>query len=53
VLDEYLAHHQHERNHHGLDNVIPFPSEQSSCRDGTIRKSERLGGLLNFYQHAA
>src|ERR1022692_3475666 len=53
VLDEYLAHHQHERNHQGLDNVIPFPSEQSRCRDGTIRKSERLGGLLNFYQRAA
>jgi transposase InsO family protein len=53
ALDEYLAHHQHERNHQGLDNVIPFPSEQSRCRDGTIRKSERLGGLLNFYQRAA
>jgi putative transposase len=53
VLDEYLAHHQHERNHQGLDNVIPFPSQQSSCLDGTIRKSERLGGLLNFYQRAA
>ena len=53
VLDGYLAHHQHERNHQGLDNVIPFPSQQSSCLDGTIRKSERLGGLLNFYQRAA
>jgi len=53
VLDEYLAHHQHERNHQGLDNVIPFPSQQSSCQEGTIRKSERLGGLLNFYQRAA
>ena len=53
ALDEYLAHHQHERNHQGLHNVIPFPSEQSSSPDGTIRKSERLGGLLNFYQRAA
>jgi len=53
ALDEDLAHHQHERNHQGLDNVIPFSSEQSSCKEGTIRKSERLGGLPNFYQRAA
>jgi transposase InsO family protein len=53
ALNEYLAHHQHERNHQGLDNVIPFPDQRSVCQDGTIRKSERLGGLLNFYHRAA
>src|SRR5450631_266955 len=53
VLDEYLAHHQHERNHQGLDNVIPFPEKEARCRDGSVRKSERLGGLLNFYHRAA
>jgi transposase InsO family protein len=53
ALNEYLAHHQHERNHQGLDNVIPFPDQRSVCHDGTIRKSERLGGLLNFYHRAA
>jgi putative transposase len=52
-LHEYLAHHQHERNHQGLDNVIPFPDGRTACREGTIRKSERLGGLLNFYHRAA
>jgi transposase InsO family protein len=53
ALVEYLAHHQHERNHQGLDNVIPFPDQRSVCQDRTIRKSERLGGLLNFYHRAA
>jgi hypothetical protein len=53
VLNEYLAHHQHERNHQGLDIVIPFPDQRSICQDGTIRKSERLGGLFHFYQRAA
>ena len=53
ALQEYLAHHQHERNHQGLANVIPFPDERAQGQDGTIRKSERLGGLLNFYHRAA
>jgi putative transposase len=48
ALDESLAHHQHEPNHQGLDKVIPFPDQQTGCREGAIRKSERLGGLLNF-----
>ena len=53
ALNEYLVHPQHERNHQGLDNVIPLPDQRSVCQDGTIRKSERLGGLLNFYHRAA
>src|SRR5580765_3698285 len=53
ALQEYLAHHQHERNHQGLNNVIPFPDQRTGAQDGTIRKSERLGGLLNFYHRAA
>ena len=50
-LYEYLMHHQHERNHQGLENVIPFP--QTNSRGGPVQKSERLGGLLNFYYRAA
>ena len=53
ALKEYLAHPQHERNHQGLANVIPFPDQAGSSGNGPIRKSERLGGLLNFYQRAA
>jgi hypothetical protein len=52
-LNEYVAHHQHERNHQGLANVIPFPHQRTVCQNGTVRKSERLGGLLNFYHRAA
>jgi hypothetical protein len=33
--------------------VIPFPDQRTGRREGTIRKSERLGGLLNFYHRAA
>ena len=53
VLREYLAHHHHERNHQGLDNVIPFPDERSEPGNGRIIKSARLGGLLNFYHRVA
>lgn len=53
ALQEYLAHHQHERNHQELANVIPFPDARTGGQAGTIRKTERLGGLLNFYHRAA
>jgi putative transposase len=53
ALQEFLAHHQHERNHQGLDNVIPFPDARTGCQDGPIHKAERLGGLLNFHHRAA
>jgi transposase InsO family protein len=53
ALQEFLAHHQHERNHPGLANVIPFPDERIHGQDGPIHKTERLGGLLNFYHRAA
>ncbi|MFT5130828.1 MAG: putative transposase [Rhodothermales bacterium] len=49
VLREYLAHYHAERNHQGLDNVIPFPDDQIREHDGPIVKDERLGGLLSFY----
>ena len=53
VLQEYLAHHQQERNHQGLDNVIPFPDEGLRSNTGAITKSERLGGLVQFYYRKA
>lgn len=53
ALQEYLKHHQKERNHQGLDNLIPFPDERLSQKEGSIKKAERLGGLLKFYYRAA
>ena len=53
ALNEYLTHHQNERNHQGLDNVIPFPNTQTLARAGDVHRSERLGALLNFYYRAA
>lgn len=54
VIREYLAHYHAERNHQGIDNVIPFPDARLFQQEGPVVKAERLGGLLNFYhRHAA
>jgi len=43
----------HERNHQGLNHVIPFPDQRTGCQNGSVCKCERLGGLLNYYHRAA
>lgn len=53
VLREYLAHYHAERNHQGIENVIPLPSERVAVRNGPIVKDERLGGLTSFYHREA
>jgi putative transposase len=53
ALREYVAHHQGERNHQGLDNLIPFPDERLRNNTGPLTKSERLGGLLQYYYRKA
>ena len=49
ALKEYAEHFEHERNHQGIQNLIPFPDERLDSTEGQIIRSERLGGLLNFY----
>ncbi len=53
VLREFVEHDHAERDHQGLDNVIPFPSRDSASPVGRIRRRERLGGLLSFYERNA
>jgi hypothetical protein len=43
ALQEYLEHHQGERNHQGLDNLIPLPDKKLAQKEGPITKAERLG----------
>lgn len=50
AVGQYIEHFHQERNHQGLDNQIPFPNiPQNHSESGSIVKSERLGGLLNYY----
>ena len=55
ALDNYVLHHQRERNHQGRENLIPFPSpdDRVGAADGEIVHRERLGGLLSFYHRRA
>ncbi|MBC2593876.1 transposase [Ruficoccus amylovorans] len=50
AVSEFVKHYHGERNHQGLNNQIPFPqAPRTKGCDGLIVKSERLGGLLNYY----
>jgi transposase InsO family protein len=50
VLNEYVDHYHHERNHQGKGNVLLFPAVgQGSEREGPTKCRERLGGLLKYY----
>jgi len=53
VIQEYLTHYHAERNHQGIENVIPFPDCRLEASAGPLVKAERLGGLLNFYHRQA
>jgi hypothetical protein len=52
AIGEYVVHYHHERNHQGLDNelIVRVASPRGA---GTVRRAQRLGGLLNFDHRAA
>jgi putative transposase len=52
AVAEYVEHYHRERNHQGLDNrLIARPPERETT--DRVRRRQRLGGLLNFYERAA
>ena len=52
TMAEFIAHYHRERNHQGLANEL-IEVTLPNRRDGPIRRSPRLGGLLNYYERAA
>jgi transposase InsO family protein len=53
AVREYVAHYRGERNHQGLDNRLLMPIKRIGGQSGSVRKLERLGGLLNYYDRRA
>jgi transposase InsO family protein len=54
VLNEYMDHYHHERNHQGKGNTLLFPPPRPVSRNDTpIQSRERLGGLLKYYERKA
>ena len=53
ALRNFVEHYHLERNHQGVGNELLVVSEVDEPSDGTVRRKERLGGLLNFYHRQA
>jgi putative transposase len=53
AVREFTAHYHIERNHQGLQNRLIMPSATSVEHSGTVRRRQRLGGLLNYYHRQA
>ena len=52
TLAAYVVHYHQERNHQGLGNEL-IENSVDRKRSGSIRKRQRLGGLLSYYYRAA
>ncbi len=52
AVAEFVEHYHGERNHQGLANrlIAGTPTTEAA---GRVRRRQRLGGLLNFYERAA
>ena len=45
ALKEYVAHHHHERNHQGTDNLLLFPEPAIAQTNGLEGAIQRVNGL--------
>jgi transposase InsO family protein len=52
AVAEFVAHYHRERNHQGLHNELIEGPPAPRC-GGRVHRSQRLGGLLNYYARAA
>jgi putative transposase len=53
VIQSYLSHYHHERNHQGLRNQLIVPESGMENQRGFVVRRERLGGLLSYYHREA
>src|SRR5437667_6511223 len=49
AIREFVTHYHQERNHQGLDNRLIIPTKTTAAMKGTVRRRQRLGGMLNYY----
>src|SRR5215467_2499993 len=52
AVHQFVIHYHEERNHQGLGNRLIMSSSAINTT-GTIRRRQRLGGMLNYYYRAA
>jgi hypothetical protein len=53
AIQNFVAHYHGERNHQGLANQLISPEAGHLSNAGEVQRRQRLGGMLNYYYHAA
>ena len=53
AISHYLAHYHGERNHQGLENRLLQPLSTVRASHATVKRRERLGGMLSYYHSEA
>jgi transposase InsO family protein len=53
AVREFIVHYHQERNHQGLGNRLLRLPKGAPAANGSVRRSARLGGVLNFYYREA
>ena len=53
VIQSYLAHYHHERNHQGVGNQLIVADPSMEHQRGFVVRRKRLGGLLSYYHREA
>lgn len=53
TVREFVTHYHREHNHQGLDNQLLTKPPAIVSTSGSVRKLERVGGLLNYYYREA
>jgi transposase InsO family protein len=53
AVSQFIEHYHEERNHQGLGNRLIRPCSADAANDGSIRRRQRPGGILNFYHRMA
>lgn len=53
TVREFVCHYHAERNHQGLDNTLIDGELHATESTGSIKRSRRVGGLLNYYYKEA
>src|SRR5438093_1492745 len=53
AVHELVAHYHLERNHQGLGHRLIVPPSATVKTVGPVQRSQRLGGMLNYYHRVA
>jgi transposase InsO family protein len=53
AIQNFVAHYHGERNHQGLGNKLISPEASRIGNAGEVQRSQRVGGMLNYYYRAA